>query len=96
MAHAAFPAWRDQPAKTRAQLLRRWFDLILANRDDLAAIMVSEQGKPLAEARGEIEYAASFIEWFAEEARRVYATWCRRRRRTGACSRSSSRSAWRR
>ncbi|MDO9467079.1 MAG: NAD-dependent succinate-semialdehyde dehydrogenase [Thiobacillus sp.] len=71
-AHAAFPAWRDQPAKTRAQLLRRWFDLILANRDDLAAIMVSEQGKPLAEARDEIEYAASFIEWFAEEARRVY------------------------
>ena len=52
--------------------MRRWFDLILAHRDDLAAIMVSEQGKPLAEARGEIEYAASFIEWFAEEARRVY------------------------
>jgi len=71
-AHAAFPAWRDTPAKTRAQLLRRWFDLILAHRDDLAVIMVSEQGKPLAEARGEIDYAASFIEWFAEEARRVY------------------------
>ncbi len=71
-AHAAFAAWRDTPAKARAQLLRRWFDLILANRDDLAAIMVSEQGKPLAEARGEIDYAASFIEWFAEEARRVY------------------------
>lgn len=71
-AHAAFPAWRDQPAKTRAHLLRRWFDLILAHRDDLAAIMVSEQGKPLSEARGEIEYAASFIEWFSEEARRVY------------------------
>lgn len=71
-AHAAFPAWRDQPAKTRAQLLRRWFDLILAHRDDLAVIMVSEQGKPLSEARGEIEYAASFIEWFSEEARRVY------------------------
>jgi succinate-semialdehyde dehydrogenase/glutarate-semialdehyde dehydrogenase len=71
-AHAAFPAWRDQPAKSRAQALRRWFDLILAHRDDLAAIMVSEQGKPLAEARGEIDYAASFIEWFSEEARRVY------------------------
>ena len=71
-AHAAFPAWRDQTAKARAQLLRRWFDLILAHRDDLAAIMVSEQGKPLAEALGEIEYAASFVEWFAEEARRVY------------------------
>jgi succinate-semialdehyde dehydrogenase/glutarate-semialdehyde dehydrogenase len=71
-AHAAFSGWRTTPAKTRAQLLRRWFDLILAHRDDLAAIMVSEQGKPLAEARGEIDYAASFIEWFAEEARRVY------------------------
>jgi succinate-semialdehyde dehydrogenase/glutarate-semialdehyde dehydrogenase len=71
-ADAAFPAWRDAPAKGRAQILRRWFDLILAHRDDLAAIMVSEQGKPLAEARGEIDYAASFIEWFAEEARRVY------------------------
>ncbi|MES2368035.1 MAG: NAD-dependent succinate-semialdehyde dehydrogenase [Pseudomonadota bacterium] len=71
-AHTAFSGWRDQTAKTRSQLLRRWFDLILAHRDDLAAIMVSEQGKPLDEARGEIDYAASFIEWFAEEARRVY------------------------
>ena len=71
-AHTAFAGWRDTPAKTRAQLLRRWFELILAHRDDLAAIMVSEQGKPLDEARGEIDYAASFIEWFAEEARRVY------------------------
>jgi len=71
-AHAAFMPWRATPAKVRAQLLRRWFDLILAHRDDLATLMVSEQGKPLAEARGEIEYAASFIEWFAEEARRVY------------------------
>jgi succinate-semialdehyde dehydrogenase / glutarate-semialdehyde dehydrogenase len=71
-AHTAFPNWCDLPAKSRAQLLRRWFDLILQHRDDLAAIMVSEQGKPLAEARGEIDYAASFIEWFAEEARRVY------------------------
>jgi succinate-semialdehyde dehydrogenase/glutarate-semialdehyde dehydrogenase len=71
-AHAAFADWRATPAKSRAHLLRRWFDLILHHRDDLAAIMVSEQGKPLAEARGEIDYAASFIEWFAEEARRVY------------------------
>jgi len=71
-AYAAFPSWRTTPAKIRAQLLRRWFDLILAHRDDLATIMVREQGKPLAEARGEIEYAASFIEWFADEARRVY------------------------
>ena len=71
-AHAAFAGWRGQTAKARAQLLRRWFELMLAHRDDLAAIMVSEQGKPLAEARGEIDYAASFIEWFAEEARRVY------------------------
>jgi succinate-semialdehyde dehydrogenase/glutarate-semialdehyde dehydrogenase len=71
-AHAAFPGWRATPAKARAQLLRRWFDLILQHGNDLATIMVSEQGKPLAEARGEIDYAASFIEWFAEEARRVY------------------------
>jgi succinate-semialdehyde dehydrogenase / glutarate-semialdehyde dehydrogenase len=71
-AQAAFAGWRATPAKTRAQRLRRWFDLILDHRDDLAAIMVSEQGKPLSEARGEIDYAASFIEWFAEEARRVY------------------------
>nr|WP_202813938.1 NAD-dependent succinate-semialdehyde dehydrogenase [Thiobacillus denitrificans] len=71
-ASLAFPAWRDQTAKSRSQLLRRWFDLVLQHRDDLAAIMVSEQGKPLAEALGEIDYAASFIEWFAEEARRVY------------------------
>jgi len=71
-AHAAFASWRATPAKIRAQMLRRWFDLILQHRDDLATIMVSEQGKPLAEARGEIDYAASFIEWFAEEARRVY------------------------
>ena len=71
-AHTAFAGWRATPAKARAQSLRRWFELILQHRDDLAIIMVSEQGKPLAEARGEIDYAASFIEWFAEEARRVY------------------------
>jgi succinate-semialdehyde dehydrogenase/glutarate-semialdehyde dehydrogenase len=71
-AHTAFAGWRATPANIRALLLRRWFDLILVHRNDLAAIMVSEQGKPLAEARSEIDYAASFIEWFAEEARRVY------------------------
>ena len=64
--------WRELPAKERAAILRRFNDLLLANADDLALIMTSEQGKPLAEAKGEIGYAASFIEWFAEEARRVY------------------------
>ncbi|MFC7704603.1 NAD-dependent succinate-semialdehyde dehydrogenase [Plastorhodobacter daqingensis] len=71
-AAAAFPAWAARPAKERSALLRRWFDLILAHADDLAAVMTAEQGKPLAEARGEVLYAASFIEWFAEEAKRVY------------------------
>ena len=64
--------WRDVPAKERAVILRRLNDLMLANADDLALIMTSEQGKPLAEAKGEIAYAASFIEWFADEARRIY------------------------
>ena len=71
-AQEALPGWRARAAGERAALLRRWFDLILEHREDLAAIMTLEQGKPLAEARGEIAYAASFIEWFAEEARRVY------------------------
>jgi succinate-semialdehyde dehydrogenase / glutarate-semialdehyde dehydrogenase len=71
-AAAAFPAWAARTAKDRATLLRRWHDLMLANAEDLAALMTAEQGKPLAEARGEIAYAASFIEWFAEEAKRVY------------------------
>jgi succinate-semialdehyde dehydrogenase/glutarate-semialdehyde dehydrogenase len=64
--------WRDVPAKERASILRKLNDLMLANADDLALIMTSEQGKPLAEAKGEIAYAASFIEWFADEARRIY------------------------
>ncbi|MGU3401452.1 NAD-dependent succinate-semialdehyde dehydrogenase [Brucellaceae bacterium D45D] len=68
----AFPAWAAKTAKERAGILRKWFDLIVANADDIALIMTSEQGKPLAEARGEVLYAASFIEWFAEEAKRVY------------------------
>ena len=71
-ADAAQRAWRDVPAKERAAILRRLNDLMLANADDLALILTSEQGKPLAEARGEIVYAASFIEWFADEARRIY------------------------
>ncbi|MDA8430310.1 MAG: NADP-dependent succinate-semialdehyde dehydrogenase [Geobacteraceae bacterium] len=71
-AEAALPGWRAKTAKERSIILRRWFDLILANQEDLAIIMTAEQGKPLAEARGEIAYAASFIEWFAEEAKRVY------------------------
>ena len=71
-ADVAQRAWRDVAAKERAAILRRLNDLMLANQDDLALIMTSEQGKPLAEARGEIVYAASFIEWFADEARRVY------------------------
>ena len=71
-AHTALPAWRGRTAKERSQLLRRWFDLIMANQNDLALILTSEQGKPLPEAKGEIAYGASFVEWFAEEAKRVY------------------------
>ena len=71
-ASRAFVDWRDRSAKDRAQALRRWFDLIMAHQEDLAAIMTAEQGKPLAESRGEVAYGASFVEWFAEEARRVY------------------------
>lgn len=70
-AEAALPAWRARPAQERAAILERWYDLMIANADDLALIMTEEQGKPLAEARGEILYAASFVKWFAEEARRV-------------------------
>ncbi|MBL0166204.1 MAG: NADP-dependent succinate-semialdehyde dehydrogenase [Propionivibrio sp.] len=70
-AKSAWPAWRAKTGKERSAILRQWNDLILANADDLALIMTIEQGKPLAEARGEIAYAASFIEWFAEEAKRV-------------------------
>ncbi|WP_199901725.1 NADP-dependent succinate-semialdehyde dehydrogenase [Herbaspirillum sp. B65] len=71
-ANAAWPAWKKKTAKERSALLRRWYELMLANADDLALIMTAEQGKPLAEARGEIGYAASFIEWFAEEGKRTY------------------------
>ncbi|OYV30844.1 MAG: succinate-semialdehyde dehydrogenase (NADP(+)) [Thiomonas sp. 20-64-9] len=71
-ADAAWPAWRALPAKQRAAILRKWFDLLAANADDLARLMTAEQGKPLAEAKGEVLYGASFVEWFAEEAKRVY------------------------
>ena len=71
-AERAWPAWRALTAAERAAILRRWHDLMLAAREDLAQLMTAEQGKPLAEARGEIGYAASFLEWFAEEGRRVY------------------------
>ena len=71
-ANAAWPAWRAKTAKERAAILMKWHALMIENADDLARIMTAEQGKPLAEARGEVAYGASFIEWFAEEAKRVY------------------------
>ena len=71
-ADAAWPAWRKHTAKERAAVIRAWYDLILANADDLAMLMTLEQGKPLAEAKGEIVYASWFVEWFAEEGKRAY------------------------
>jgi succinate-semialdehyde dehydrogenase/glutarate-semialdehyde dehydrogenase len=71
-AAAALPAWAKRTAKERAAILRRWYDLMLTHQDDLAALMTAEQGKPLAESKGEILYSASFIEWFGEEGKRVY------------------------
>ena len=71
-AEKAWPAWRGLLAKERANILRKWFNLILENQEDLARLMTLEQGKPLAEAKGEVVYGASFIEWFAEEAKRIY------------------------
>lgn len=71
-ANAAWPAWRKKTAKERAAILRKWHDLMIAHADDLALILTTEQGKPLVEAKGEIGYAASFLEWFAEEGKRVY------------------------
>ncbi len=70
-ANAAWPAWRGKTAKERSVILRKWFDLLMANQDDLGRLITAEQGKPLAEAKGEVAYGASFIEWFAEEAKRV-------------------------
>ena len=71
-ANRALPAWRAKTAKERSSLLRRWYELMMANQDDLGRLLTLEQGKPLAEAKGEIAYGASFIEWFAEEAKRIY------------------------
>ncbi len=71
-ANAAMPAWRAKTAKERAVILRNWYNLMLENQEDLAVLMTAEQGKPLAESRGEVLYAASFIEWFAEEGKRIY------------------------
>ena len=70
-ANAAWPAWRSKTAKERSAILRKWFDLLMANQDDLGRIMTAEQGKPLPEAKGEVAYGASFVEWFAEEAKRI-------------------------
>ena len=71
-AHLAMPAWQKKTAKERAVVLRRWFDLMMANQEDLARLMTTEQGKVLSESRGEVAYAAGFLEWFGEEAKRVY------------------------
>ena len=71
-AERAFPAWAKLTAKQRSNILRKWFELIVANREDLALILTSEQGKPLSEALGEVDIGAAYIEFFAEEARRVY------------------------
>ncbi|MCM2340802.1 NAD-dependent succinate-semialdehyde dehydrogenase [Rhodoferax sp.] len=70
-ANAAWPAWRSKTAKERSIILRKWYDLLMANQDDLGRIMTAEQGKPLPEAKGEVAYGASFVEWFAEEAKRI-------------------------
>ena len=70
-ANAAWPAWRNKTAKERSIILRKWYDLLMANQDDLGRIMTAEQGKPFPEAKGEVAYGASFVEWFAEEAKRV-------------------------
>jgi succinate-semialdehyde dehydrogenase/glutarate-semialdehyde dehydrogenase len=71
-ANAAWPAWRARTARERSAILRKWYDLMMANQEDLAVLMTAEQGKPLAESRGEIAYGAAFIEWFAEEGKRIY------------------------
>ena len=97
-ANAAWPAWRAKTAKERSQILRRWHDLMIANQDDLARLMTAEQGKPMAEAKGEIAYAASFIEWFAEEGKRVYGDTIpthQAGKRIVVTERSRSASAWR-
>ncbi|MEC9171121.1 MAG: aldehyde dehydrogenase family protein, partial [SAR324 cluster bacterium] len=72
VANQAMPAWKATPAKERGKILRRWYELMIENKEDLAILMTAEQGKPLAESQGEILYASSFFEWFAEEAKRMY------------------------
>ena len=69
-ANIAWPNWRSKTAKERSVILKKWFDLIMENQEDLAILMTAEQGKPIAEARGEVGYGASFIEWFAEEGKK--------------------------
>jgi len=92
-AERAFPAWAKLTAKQRSNILRKWFDLIIANREDLALILTSEQGKPLAEALGEVDIGGAYVEFFAEEARRSTAKPFRRSGRTRGSWRSASRSA---
>ena len=71
-ANRAWPAWKATPAKERGKILRRWYELMMENQEDLAILMTAEEGKPLQESRGEIVYASSFFEWFGEEAKRAY------------------------
>ena len=84
-ASGAFPAWAARTAKERAAILRRWYELMMANQEDLATLMTAEQGKPLAESKGEIAYAAAFIEWFAEEGKRLYGDVIPGHKSTSAC-----------
>ena len=70
-ANAAWPAWKNKTAKERSIIMRKWFDLLIAHTEDLARLMTAENGKPMAESRGEVAYGASFVEWFAEEAKRI-------------------------
>ncbi|HET8746302.1 MAG TPA: aldehyde dehydrogenase family protein, partial [Ramlibacter sp.] len=70
-ANRAWPAWRNKTAKERSAILRKWYDLLMANQEDLGRLMTAEQGKPFAEAKGEVAYGASFVEWFAKEAKRI-------------------------
>ena len=93
-ANEAMTDWRRTPVKERARILRRWFDLMMEAQDDLGRIMTAEQGKPLAEAKGEIAYGASYIEWFSEEAKRVYGDTIAAVKTTSASWSSSSRLAW--
>ncbi len=89
-AERAFPAWAKLTAKQRSNILRKWFELIVANREDLALILTSEQGKPLAEALGEVDIGAAYIEFFAEEARRVYGETIPTQRRGRAAARDQA------